>query len=341
MEIVISTKGLGREYEVYRRGEGIRELLRDFFHRQVTTKTALQKCDVEIRSGDVIGLVGANGAGKTTLLKLLSGLIFPSHGELQVLGFKPWERKNEFLRQISLLLGQKNQLWWDLPPQESFSILARIYDLDLKTARQRVSHLSEVLSCGPQLGVPLRRLSLGERMKMEVIGALLHQPRVLFLDEPTIGLDIVAQVAIRDFIQDYVRSEKPTVILTSHYMDDISMLANRLMLMSQGQIIYDGTVQGFVERSERLQKLTVHFIQASPVDLPLPNGKVLRAGESLFSAELKAGPLAETLQILMQNLKIQEIKIDNVEFEEVIHEFFAELSSRRHAVGASADRVQI
>lgn len=251
MSVVIETKNLSRTYQTYRRAEGGWNALKAFFNRQVELKTALQPTDLKIESGQIIGLVGANGAGKTTLLKILSGLIYPSSGEVSVLGFKPFERRSEFLRQISILLGQKAQLWWDLPAADSFNLLANIYGLDPVQAKQDWLRLAERLACTDQLYTQLRRLSLGERMKMEIIGSLLHRPKILFLDEPTIGLDVLAQNTIRNFLEEYVAEFQPTIILTSHYMDDISRLADRLLLISQGSIVYDGTVENFVTHAEK------------------------------------------------------------------------------------------
>jgi len=249
MSIVIETKDLSREYKTYQKPEGLTNSLRGILKREYTSKIALDKTNLKIESGKIIGLVGANGAGKTTLLKMLSGLVTPSSGDALVLGYRPWERKYEFLRQISILLGQKNQLWWDISPVDSYALLARIYDLDITATRKRVQDLAEMLQCSHVLTTQLRRLSLGERMKMEIIGALLHEPRILFLDEPTIGLDIVAQENIRNFLANYVKEKEPTVILTSHYMDDIATLADRLLLISKGHIVYQGTVDEFVTNS--------------------------------------------------------------------------------------------
>lgn len=249
MAIIIETKDLTRVYQTYQKPEGFTNSVKGFFNRKYVSKVALEKTTLEIESGQIVGLVGANGAGKTTLLKMLSGLVTPTGGDAKVLGYRPWERKNEFLRQISILLGQKNQLWWDISPADSFALLARIYDLEPNHARKRVADLAELLQCSHVLQTQLRRLSLGERMKMEIIGALLHEPKVLFLDEPTIGLDIVAQETIREFLHEYVKDKGPTVILTSHYMDDIAKLANKLLLISKGQIVYQGTVPDFVAKS--------------------------------------------------------------------------------------------
>ena len=224
MSTVISIDSLSRSYRTYRKASGIMNSIRGFWNRTYEEKRALLPTTLSIDAGQIVGLVGANGAGKTTLLKLLSGLIYPTAGTADILGFRPWERKREFLRQISLLLGQKSQLWWDLPAADSFSLLARIYDLPDEQARRDYEELAERLHCTEQLHVQLRRLSLGERMKMEIIGSLLHRPRLLFLDEPTIRtLDVMAQKTIPGFsFSRYVDQYKPTIMLTSHYMDDIS-----------------------------------------------------------------------------------------------------------------------
>jgi ABC-2 type transport system ATP-binding protein len=247
MSFVITTNHLSRSYHTYRKADGLLNSIKGFWAREYEEKKALLPTDLNIEAGQIVGLVGANGAGKTTLLKLLSGLIYPSGGDARVLGFTPWQRKRDFLRQISLLLGQKSQLWWDLPAADSFSLLAKIYDLPEKQARTDYQELAERLQCTDQLHTQLRRLSLGERMKMEIIGSLLHRPRILFLDEPTIGLDVMAQKTIRDFLSNYVKASQPTILLTSHYMDDISQLADRLLLISHGSLVYDGTVEAFVK----------------------------------------------------------------------------------------------
>lgn len=246
-DAVIKTRGLSREYKTYKKPTGVMNSIKGLWNRQHLIRQALKPCDIEIGPGEVIGLVGSNGAGKTTLLKLLSGLIHPTSGEAHVLGHIPWERKPEYLKRISLLLGQKSQLWWDLPASDSFALLSDIYELNFKEAKERWESLAKRLRCEGQLDIQLRRLSLGERMKMEIIGSLLHQPQLLFLDEPTIGLDVVAQETIREFLSEYVKDSRPTIILTSHYMDDIFELADRLMLISQGSIVFDGPVEAFMQ----------------------------------------------------------------------------------------------
>lgn len=321
--ITIKCQGLGRTYETYKKPDGILASLKGFWDRQYIQKMALAPTDLEIKEGQIIGLVGANGAGKTTLLKLLSGLIYPSSGSAQVLGFTPWDRNNDYLRQISILLGQKNQLWWDIPPMDSYFLLGKIYGISEPTVRERVKELANHLACEEQLEIQLRRLSLGERMKMEIIGSLLHRPRVLFLDEPTIGLDVVAQSRIRSFLEGYVRTYQPTIVLTSHYMDDISQLADRLLLISQGKIVYDGTVETFTERSTLKQILHVVFQTPTESSFSVSAQTIVSQGVREWRGEVANSEMGTVLANLIKHTQIQDLKTEEVNFEEVIHQFLA------------------
>lgn len=304
MPIAIETVELSRVFETYKKSEGLWNTVRGFWAREKIERLALKPTNLKIESGQIVGLVGANGAGKTTLLKLLSGLIAPSSGYARVLGHNPFERKAEFLKNISLLLGQKNQLWWDITPNDSYALLTKIYDLDENVARKKVQELAKLLNCTHVLETQLRRLSLGERMKMEIIGSLLHSPQILYLDEPTIGLDIVAQETIREFLNDYVRDRGPTVILTSHYMDDIARLADRLLLISKGEIVYDGTVEGFAAKTEEL--VTVRFkFEGQPDQVQ----------------EMKKTELGQFLKSIANQGQIENFKIEETDFEDVIHSF--------------------
>ena len=311
MTYAIETKNLGRTYKTYSKKEGLLNSIKGLYNREYTEKVALKDANLQLEGGKIVGLVGANGAGKTTLLKILSGLIYPSSGSATVLGYEPWQRQNEFLRQISILLGQKNQLWWDITPRDSYSLLSKIYDLDPLKSRKLVDDLAHLLNCSYVLDTQLRRLSLGERMKMEIIGSLLHSPRVLFLDEPTIGLDIIAQSAIRNFLQVYVKEFKPAIILTSHYMDDIAQLADQLLLMSQGQIVYNGTVEAFMQASDLKKKLIYRFKNS------------LEEKEKIFNAP----ELSKVLGEIIAEGEIADIKVEEVNFEEVIRRFLAKESS--------------
>ena len=310
MSIVIKTTNLGREYKTYQKKEGVVNSIKGFWNREYISRQALKNVNLEIEGGQIVGLVGANGAGKTTLLKILSGLIYPTHGSAEVLGFNPWERNTDFLKQMSLLLGQKNQLWWDISARDSYSLLTKIYDLDEVKAKIRVDELADRMNCRHVLDTQLRRLSLGERMKMEIIGSLLHSPKVLFLDEPTIGLDIVSQAAIRLFLEEYVVQYKPVIILTSHYMDDIAQLSDRLLLISKGELVYDGTVDLFSNTTETSKKMIYRYKNE------------IEQREIIF----QTAELSEKLNEVVKLGEVVELKIEEVDFEEVIHRFLAKES---------------
>lgn len=321
MSIAIHTEDLSRTYQIYQKPEGLLNSIKGLWNRQHTEKIALKPTTIKINSGQIVGLVGANGAGKTTLLKLLSGLIEPSTGTADVIGYKPWDRNYKYLSQISILLGQKNQLWWDISPVDSFALLAKIYDLDKKIATEKVQFLSKKLDCAHVLNTQLRRLSLGERMKMEIIGALLHEPKVLFLDEPTIGLDIVAQSAIREFLSEYVKKNEPTVILTSHYMDDIAKLADSLLLMSQGSIVYNGSVQDFSNKTDEQKKVIFSFAQPLLESKTLKNGFILDAGPQEYQIKIKSSEIGPFMSELSQFGLFHDLKIEETDFEDVIRDF--------------------
>lgn len=313
MKYAIETQNLGRVYKTYTKKEGVLNSLKGFYNREYVEKVALKEASISIEPGKIVGLVGSNGAGKTTLLKILSGLIYPSSGEARVLGYHPWRRETEFLKQISILLGQKNQLWWDITPRDSYSLLTKIYDLNETQAKKTVDDLADLLQCTHVLDTQLRRLSLGERMKMEIIGSLLHNPKVLFLDEPTIGLDIVAQSTIRTFLEAYVKEHKPAIILTSHYMDDIAHLADQLLLISQGKIVYNGTVEEFSQTTDLEKKL------------------VYRLKNSAEEREIvyKSHDLPRVLTELAQSGEVADLKVEEVDFEDIIHRFLSTESRAR------------
>lgn len=313
MKYAIQTENLGRVYKTYSKQEGILNSLKGFYNRKYTEKVALKNASIKIEAGKIVGLVGSNGAGKTTLLKMLSGLIYPTTGTAQVLGYEPWKRENDFLKKISILLGQKNQLWWDITPRDSYALLAKIYDLNETHAKNRVNDLAHLLQCHDVLDTQLRRLSLGERMKMEIIGSLLHSPKVLFLDEPTIGLDIVAQTSIRDFLEKYVKEQQPAIILTSHYMDDITQLSDQLLLISQGEIVYDGSVDHFMQNTD-LKKKLIYRLKNSAEEK-----------EIVFNSQ----ELTQVLNELSRAGEVVDLKVEEVDFEDVIHRFLQAESGAR------------
>jgi ABC-2 type transport system ATP-binding protein len=221
---------------------GLKGSVKALFRRKSVTKDALKSVNLEIKQGEIIGLIGANGAGKTTLVKILAGIVHPTSGDATVLGYRPWERNNEYRKQMSLIMGQKAQVWWDLPALDSFILLKEIYQIDDVTYKRNIEFLAETLMVKDQLKTQVRKLSLGERMKVELMAALLHNPKVIFLDEPTIGLDISAQKAVREFLKSYQKEYKPITILTSHYMEDIKELCPRIVIIKEGEFVYDGAL---------------------------------------------------------------------------------------------------
>lgn len=326
-ETVIKINQLSRSYRTHCKGTGLLAAIKGVFSKTSEVKHALLPIDLEIARGQIVGLVGSNGAGKTTLLKLLSGLIFPTTGTASVFGYTPWERPDAFLKQISLLLGQKNQLWWDIPAIDSFHLIIAIYDLNKTNTLKRIEELAIRLDCTHVLKIPLRRLSLGERMKMELIGCLLHSPKILFLDEPTIGLDVVAQTNIRQFILEDLKGTDVTIILTSHYMDDIALLADRLLLMSHGAIAYDGTVDHFMSLTTSTKRLVADFATPIMNELTIFQNLKVPKGALTFDHALSSEELFNALKILVSQTPIRDLKIEEPDFEDVIRGFLEKESS--------------
>lgn len=259
-EIIV--EGLSKDFTYSKKETGLKNSIKSLFHTETHVKHAVKNISFQLEKGEIVGFLGPNGAGKTTTLKMLSGIMHPSQGKVSVLGYTPWERKNIFKRQISIVLGQKNQLWWDLPANESLFLNKCIYKIEDKRYNSLIDELSELLKVKDLLGIQVRNLSLGERMKMELIAALIHSPKVLFLDEPTIGLDIVAQKTIREFLKEYNRKEKTTVLLTSHYMNDIEDLCQRAIVINNGDLVYDGHIKEINERMNNKKIFQFQFEDA-------------------------------------------------------------------------------
>lgn len=239
---MIRVQNLKKTFTSHVKEPGLVGSLKALVKRDTITKVALKSVNLELKQGEIIGLIGANGAGKTTLVKILAGIVHPTSGDVSVLGFKPWERHNEYRKQMSLIMGQKAQVWWDLPALDSFILLKQIYQIEDSVYKKNLEFLADTLMVKDQLKTQVRKLSLGERMKIELMAALLHQPRIIFLDEPTIGLDISAQKAVREFMKNYQKEFKPITILTSHYMEDIKELCPRIVIMKEGEFVYDGAL---------------------------------------------------------------------------------------------------
>src|SRR5437899_5663103 len=260
---VIEVQGLTKSFRTYKKKPGLTGALKGLFHREHQTTIAVKDVSFAIEEGELVGFLGPNGAGKTTTLKMLSGLLYPTSGTARVLGYVPWERKDGYRRQFALLLGQKNQLWWDLPARESLELNAKIYGIPRASFDRTVAEMTELLVVKDKLNVMVRELSLGERMKMELIAALLHQPKVLFLDEPTIGLDVVSQKTVREFLRNYNATRKTTILLTSHYMTDIQELCQRVIIIDRGTIFFDGRLSQVVDRFADSKLVTIRCDGAS------------------------------------------------------------------------------
>src|SRR5438105_6148014 len=256
---IIEAIDLTKIYQVTQKKEGVLRALRGLFRREYKEVRAVDGVSFTIEPGEMVAFLGPNGAGKTTTLKMLSGLIYPSSGSARVLGFVPWQRADAFRRLFALVMGQKNQLWWDLPASDSFQLHREIYSLEPAQFQQTLDDLTELFKVKQLIRQPVRELSLGERMKMELIAALLHRPQLLLLDEPTIGLDVVAQVTIQKCLKEYNTSRGVTMLLTSHYMRDVEALCSRVLVITHGKVIYDGPLAGITERFGKTKLLRLHF----------------------------------------------------------------------------------
>ncbi len=320
---VIEVRGLTKTYRVYQKREGLRAAVAGLFRRTHHEVLAVRGIDLDVEQGEFVAFLGPNGAGKTTTLKLLSGVINPTAGTARVLGHVPWHRENAYRRRFALVMGQKNQLWWDLPAQESFRLHQQIYRIEPRTFERTRDELLELLNVRPLLSRPVRELSLGERMKMELIAALLHSPEVLFLDEPTIGLDVVAQHGIQQFLREYQERRRTTILLTSHYMKDVAALCRRVVVIAHGQIVYDGSLEGIVDRFGRHKVLTLQFAGSRmPSDLAR-YGEVIQQVPPKVTLRVVRGEIPRVLSGVLSEYALEDVTVEDPPLEEVIAEMFS------------------
>jgi ABC-2 type transport system ATP-binding protein len=327
---IIEVAGLAKSYRVYQKKEGLVASLRGVFRREYRLVEAVRGIDLTVESGEFVAFLGPNGAGKTTTLKLLSGVIHPTAGTARVMGHIPWHRENAYRRRFALVMGQKNQLWWDLPAQESFRLHQQIYRIDPTTFDRQRDELVDLLSVGQLLGQPVRELSLGERMKMELIAALLHSPEVLFLDEPTIGLDVIAQHNIQAFLRHYQQERQLTILLTSHYMKDVAALCRRVVIIAHGQIRYDGSLGGIIDRFSSHKIVTLLFAgDTIPTGLSR-FGEVLEESPPKVRLRVDRSVVADTLAAILAlpDQTVQDVSVEDPPLEEVIAQMFAQVSER-------------
>lgn len=319
---IIAADGLSKSYRVYQKEGGLLGAVRGLFRREYKEVKAVENVSFTIEPGEVVGFLGPNGAGKTTTLKMLSGLIYPSSGSATVLGHVPWQRADAFRRQFALVMGQKNQLWWDLPAADSFQLHREIYSLPTEQFNQTLSELTELFGVKELTRQPVRELSLGERMKMELIAALLHRPQLLLLDEPTIGLDVIAQVTIQKCLRDLNESRGVTIILTSHYMRDVEALCKRVLVIAHGKLVYDGPLVGITERFGRDKLVKLQFDGTdSPADLG-QFGEVISREGPMVDLKVERSKVAEVLAAILARYTLVDVSIHDPPLDQMIAKVF-------------------
>lgn len=320
----ITVSNLKKYYSVHKKEEGLSGSVKALFSRKYYDVKAVDDISFNLEEGELVGFIGPNGAGKTTTLKCLSGLLYPSSGTLDVLGFKPFERKREFLKQVSIVMGQKNQLWWDLPAIETFNLNKEIFGVPQQQFEETVNELTDMMDVSKILNVQVRKLSLGQRMKMELIAGLVHRPKVLFLDEPTIGLDVVMQKKLREFIKEYNRKYKATIILTSHYMDDVKELCKRVVLINEGKLVFNGSLDKLVKSVANHKLLTIIL------DKPVEREELEKIGEikeyefpkAVISIKRDEAVVKSVEAI--EKFKVTDLNVEEPKIEDVIREVFTE-----------------
>jgi ABC-2 type transport system ATP-binding protein len=319
---IIQIDQLTKSYRVYQKKEGLLESVRGLFHRDYKTIEAVRGSSLRVEPGEFVAFLGPNGAGKTTTLKLLSGVIYPTSGTASVMGFVPWKRDMEYRRRFALVMGQKNQLWWDLPAQESFRLHQQIYAIDRTSFDANLSELTSLLDVQKLLGRPVRELSLGERMKMELIAALLHSPDVLFLDEPTIGLDVIAQRNIQQFLKHYQEERQITILLTSHYMKDVSALCQRVVVIAQGGLQYDGSLSGIIDSfsGSKVIQLQLGIEQAASGLERF--GEILKTDMPRVSIRVPRVNVSRVLAEILNTYTVDDVAVEDPPLEEVIASLF-------------------
>ena len=320
---IIGVQKLCRTYKVYRKSEGILSSVRGLFHREYREVHAVRDVSFQIEEGEMVAFLGPNGAGKTTTLKLLSGIIVPTSGTATVMGHVPWKRENAYRRRFSLVTGQKEQLWWDLPAQESFRLHKEIYRIPEADYLRRMDELTSLMDVRDLISQPVRELSLGERMRMELIAALLHRPNVLFLDEPTIGLDVISQRKVQKFLRSYQAELRITVILTSHYMKDIEALCDRAVVINRGSVIHDGPVSEIGDRFSQHKIVELQFAAGGIPDDIEQFGNVLEDRSPMVRLQIPRQDVSSSLSRMLARYTIDDVSVSERPLEDVIAELFS------------------
>jgi len=316
---IINVKDLSKSFNISSKEEGLKGTIKHFFNRKTKSIKVIKDISFEIKEGEIVGFLGANGAGKTTILKMLCGLIYPSKGSISVSGFTPFRRKEDFLKNITLVMGQKQQLIWDLPPIESFYLNASIYDLDKFEAKRRIKKLSDMLEIEEELYIPVRKLSLGQRMKSEILAALIHEPNILFLDEPTLGLDINAQQNLRKFLKQYNKATNSTICLTSHYMKDITSLCKRVICIHNGCISYDGKLDLLLKKLSPIKEiLIICRTEEDAIKLENSGFTIKNKTKNEITIKVENKSITSSLKTILNNFDIEDLYINEPPIDEII-----------------------
>jgi ABC-2 type transport system ATP-binding protein len=323
-EKAIIVKNLYKYFIFNERGSGIIENIKAIYSPKKKTVKAVEDISFTVNKGELVGFIGPNGAGKTTTLKVLSGLLFPTSGFVEVLNENPWDKKHDFLKKISLVMGQKNQLWWDLPAIETMELNRAIYEIPKKKYEDTLAELTELLNVKSLLSIPVRRLSLGQRMRLEFVASLLHQPELLFLDEPTIGLDVVGQQKIRDFIYDYNKKYNATIILTSHNMADLNDLTKRVIVIEKGNLLYDGDLKALTEKYAKEKIIRVYLSKETDFKMFENVGKVVRINYPQVVIRVPRETAAISAAEILQSFPVADLTVEESPIEDVIRQVFKE-----------------
>jgi len=320
----IKVSNISKSFKTYNRAPGIKGALKSFFNRQYTDFHALKNINLNIDEGEILGILGENGAGKTTLIKLMVGLLHPTSGDININNYTPWNRNNDFLKMITVVMGQKNQLWWDIPASESFLLNKRIYQIEDSSYNQILNEMVELLDVEDKLHTQVRRLSLGERMKMEIIASLLHKPKIIMLDEPSLGLDVMSQAKIREFVKYYNEQYKATFIITSHYMNDIDSMCKRVFVMNKGEGLYDGNFSSLIKKINPTKKLLYTFETIPDIQTinNLKENFEFTLDNNILIAQLNDDLLNQLLQKLFKISNPQSFLIEDLPVEETMRSFF-------------------
>ena len=320
----IQIKNLTKSFKMFKRSAGLKGALKSFINRKYSNFFALKNITVEIDKGEIVGILGENGAGKTTLIKLMVGLLHPTEGEVIIDGYNPWKRNHEYLRNVAIVMGQKNQLWWDIPASESFLLNKHIYQIDDLIYNETLDELVDLLDVRDKLNVQVRRLSLGERMKMEIIAALLHRPSLVLLDEPTLGLDVISQSKIRDFVSYYNKKYNATFIITSHYTKDIQEMCQRVLVLHNGEQMYDGKFNELIKAVNPDRRLLFEFSDTPDFEYinSLKDQFSFNIKDNILKAQLPEDQLKTLLSKLLNKFSPQSMSFENLPVEETMKSFF-------------------